>query len=219
MKILSAAGEIYDGVMQKRTIGVVEEYVLDIFSVESDTLHNYDYVLHSLGELQVSGQTKTKLPYNTLNEEYGFKAIDNNSHVRDNNMWFTNVESRIVGGNIVLSFEYTEGIGIRTYFLYEPQSILISAFTPSYVSVDGWDNVPRSGANDMRPLILMRRKAKSTVFIAVHKPYMSGDTRELHIKKTREKIVIRSKNFKDIYDMDNQTYTRKIIGNEISGVQ
>ena len=53
LKLASATCDaVYDGVRLKRTVALVDEFVVDIFQAASDAEHTYDYVLHVDGEVQ-----------------------------------------------------------------------------------------------------------------------------------------------------------------------
>ncbi len=49
MKVVSIEGCAYQGVNQKRVLGLAREYLLDITTAESDEPHIYDYHLHGFG--------------------------------------------------------------------------------------------------------------------------------------------------------------------------
>lgn len=208
MKIISAEGEIYDGVRQKRTIGVVDEYVIDIFSVNSDSMHNYDYTLHSWGECNISG-TGPAETYDMVNSEYGFGKIDGSSHIRPDNVWLADAKIRKATGDAVIDFRDRDGKGIRTYLQYCPDTKVISAGTPAYVSVKGWDDIPQSGVPERKPMAIVRRNCKSTTFVAVHQPY-SGVPEHMEVTKKGSRLTVETDTFRDIYDIRTGEYHRTI---------
>ena len=51
MKTISLEGSIYSGVNQRRTLGLTDDYLIDIFECISDDIHTYDYMLHDEDDL------------------------------------------------------------------------------------------------------------------------------------------------------------------------
>ena len=206
MKIISAEGEIYKGVIHKRMLGVTDEYVIDIFTVDSDSIHTYDYTLHSWGSLSLDGIAGT-VSYHELNDEYGLGKIDTASNIRKDNVWFASVTESGCVGKLVADF--TDGVtGISTTMLYEPDTRVIEAYTPIYISLKGWDDGPQPGVPERKPMLIVRRSCKSTQFIAVHQPYEGEGKPELAFSKKGNTLIVENDEFQDRFNMLDMTYKR-----------
>lgn len=213
MKRISVSGEVYKGVKQTRTICVVDEYVLDLFSLESSKSHNYDYILHSWGKVDVHGINVSE-PYMILNQEYGFGPIDGKSKERDENVWLSsvNISDPTSGKGIIDFFDKTDSLGIRAFLVPDENvsSKIITAYTPYYVDVKGWDHGPYAGMPDRKPMSVIRRECKSTTYITIHQPY-SKLPKPMKVYQKKNIIIIESENFVDEYNIKNGEYQRRLL--------
>lgn len=210
MKRLSVSGEAYEGVEQKRTICAVDEYVLDIFTLESSERHTYDYILHSWGKVTADGCSEPAA-YQQLNSEYGFGPIDGKSVRRGDNIWFSSASRSVVGedGARIDFFDSSDSLGIRAFVFPDRKnaSELITAYTPFYVDIRGWDHGPYPGQPERKPMSVVRRNCKSTAFVAVHQPY-SGIPDDMEVTMKGRKIIVGTASFRDTYDMKTGEYSR-----------
>lgn len=210
MKRLSVYGEAYEGVRQKRTICAVDEYVLDFFTLESSAKHTYDYILHSWGKVSAEGRIGA-VDYQQLNDEYGFGPIDGKSVKRGDNVWFSSVSRSETGekGTIIDFFDSSDSLGIRAFVLPDRKTgtDLITAYTPFYVDIRGWDNGPYPGQPERKPMSVLRRNCRSTTFAVVHQPY-SGSPAAMEVSKKGHRIIVETETFRDEYDMKTGTYIR-----------
>lgn len=209
MQIVSAEGSRYNGVNEKRTIGLVKEYVIDIYEVSSNHEHNYDFMLHSCGKMKFENLKEWK-KYPRLNDEYYLCVIDTLSTKREGNIWFYNPKiSKNRGRKFCAVSTDRDGTGIRTYFIDGKDSEIISTSTPFYVSVSGgWDDKPALDMPERNPMLVVRRKCKSTIYITVHQPVMNDSiSLDCHLKGT--KIIVNGEGFTDSYDIKESIYIRK----------
>lgn len=205
MQIISCSGEIYQGVAQKRTIGVTEQYVIDIFEMKSSQPHTYDYNLHALGQASYSGVGQWS-DYAVLRDEYKLGVIDGKSTQKPNNQWLTDTRAAEGKSDIKIDFIDSDNIGGYTTILHQEGTQVISTKLPFFISTEGWDKTTDS---QLRPMSIVRRKAASTVFYAMHQPY-KGSREVLSFEKQGDKLVVRGDKFVDTYDIKTQTFTRKL---------
>lgn len=169
MKIISARGEIYRGVIQTRTLGITADYVLDIFELTSESVHNYDYVLHSPGKLSWN-KSYSWIPYEKINMEYKLNKIDEKSASPDN-LWITESKRVTTNGAIAAEFEFEDGLKMTTYVLPEQNTELIDARVPVKIDGEGWDQSVLKYKDYFplrKPMLIIRRRTGSTKFIALH---------------------------------------------------
>jgi hypothetical protein len=146
--IADAEGLLYPGVRQQRTVIVTPDYVLDVFRVESDKPHTYDWTLHPLGE---RGQTSSTLRFEPA------VAMDGPSPPPK---WIKN--GRRAATDRTWQAEWAErGIELRLTLLGEART-----------EVWLWD-FPRDDrfSPPPTPMLQVRRRARSTDFVAI---YQSG---------------------------------------------
>lgn len=209
MQLFTAEGDVYKGVTHKRTFGVTREYVLDIFEISSDTEHNYDYTLHSLGKVTFMGTDKFS-EYPQINDQYKLAPIDKRSK-REDNVWLWNAKRASVVSDVNADFIDTDDIGCFTTLLNNASGEIITAELPLMVLGSGWDSTKsltqKYGINDRKPMFIMRRRAMSTTFFALHQPYKKGADR-LKFSKEDNRLIVSGCDFTDYYDLKTGEYKR-----------
>ena len=68
---------VYDGVVVDRTMVMIDSMLIDIYRCRSDEEHQYDYVLHIDGELDVDTLPNAKAIDGPLGEKFGYRLYDN----------------------------------------------------------------------------------------------------------------------------------------------
>lgn len=192
----------------RRTIGVTREYVFDwaCVGLVSHTLrhdkHTYDYHLHSVGMPDLTGVHGLE-PYRTLDQEYGLGPIDTRSEDPDNRwiypgirgttdtLWHaTMVEHR--------PLDPTEPRGVRLHMLGEPDTRVITAQTPDYVNVEGWDaSQPDDGEPNRLGMLVVRRHAVTTEFLAIHQPFCGSTPPPLDVQRQGNVLSVSGPGFYD----------------------
>lgn len=200
---ISCGGELYAGVEQVRTLYTTPEYVLDLFALHSDAPHTYDYMLHTLGSFEARGVGKWE-SYDTLREEYRLAAIDDKSQ-RDDRWWLMNNRRASVTKELSLRFIDSDGIGMVTTLLYEPKTEMLATSLPYFVSTDGWD---KTNERKRRPMVIVRRHATESCFVALHQPTKGEAFDPIRIKRKGNRIEVSGKRFTDYYDLDKEQFYR-----------
>ena len=211
MQVISAGGEVYDGVLQKRTFGVVDDYVIDIFSVRSDRVHTYDYTLHSWGNVRTSG-IGAKSGYQQINREYGFGPIDVDSRAGAENVWLANTEKAKVTDHLTVDFLDKDQTGICVQLLNNDASELIISHTPVFVQKNTLSEKPKETeivVPARKPMIFIRRKCQSTDYILLHQPYKEK-LEQLRFTRERNVLTIESASFTDCYNIETEEYRREL---------
>lgn len=204
MQRVSCEGEVYAGVWQRRTICTTREYVLDLFELRSDTPHVYDYMLHSLGQSTFKGVSEWQ-DYPQLATEYRLREIDSKS-TREDRWWLMNTRKAAVKEDLSMNFLDEDKVGIYTTLFYEPDTQFITTELPYYVSTKGWD---ASRIFPRRPMVVVRREAKNTMFVAVHQPYKGIKSKPFKVKRDGNIVTVKGVGFVDTYDLETGVYLRK----------
>lgn len=205
MQRLSCEGSPYGGVKQKRTFYVTKEYVLDVFALQSDVEHIYDYLLHATGKANYAGVGEWNA-YPQLAAEYQLREIDEKSK-RDDRWWLMNTKIASAVKEIAIDILDTDKIGVHTTVLHEPNTQLITTEQPTYVScAKGWDGTyPRL----RHPMTVVRRNAKSTTFVALHEPYQQKLAKPLKIERRGDIVTIKGAKFVDTYNLATGDFSRR----------
>ncbi len=204
---ISVSGEVYKGVQQCRRIGVTDEYVVDIFTLSSDKEHNFDYALHSIGKAEYSGTGSWK-EYMQFNEEYRMGPIDSTAK-RPNNVWFLNARLAKAKKDVVVNMQNTDGVGVIATVLSAPGTEVISAGTPYFVSVRGWDDIsPKATIPERKPFTVIRRKGTDAEFCVLHQPYRD-EVSMLRMSRRGDVLTIEGKDFSDTFNIRTLEYARK----------
>lgn len=205
MTTLTVEGSTYPGVTQKRTLGLTREYLVDIFEAKSRKQHTYDYLLHSFGRLTAAGLTSRR-PIKRPGAQYGLAEIDLETS-RPANVWVRPGTRATCKADWRATFKDTDGIGCRVFVLGEPGTQAILTDTPWYVSSWGWDDPPADGRVRKMPFLIIRRKAKRTVFVVVHQPFRQKPAR-MSVSLADDVLSISGKGFKDEICMSSMAFSR-----------
>jgi hypothetical protein len=68
---------VYEGVVVDRTLVMVDSMLIDIYRCRSEDEHQYDYVLHINGELDVDTLPNAEAIEGALGEKFGYRLYDN----------------------------------------------------------------------------------------------------------------------------------------------
>ncbi|WP_372756100.1 hypothetical protein [Labilibaculum sp.] len=205
MQILSTKGSIYNGVNQCRTIGITSDYVLDVFECESYENHNYDYILHSYGDLSFNFGL-TFEAYNTLNKEYGLAKIDKVSK-REDNLWLLNTQKANVDSTFKAVFIDKDSIGMCIIVAGDPETEIFSTQVPFYIKREGFDAELPSNIPKRKPALIVRRKNNSLRFIVLHVPFKNKIPRyKLMVKE--DKVIIQSPEYTDEFSLNKNCLKR-----------
>ncbi|MBI3945177.1 MAG: alginate lyase family protein [Armatimonadetes bacterium] len=190
VKVIRIRGSIYPGVEQTRTLALTGEYLLDLFEARSESEHTYDWILHGLGELAVPFPWRFS-PFD-IGADLGFGVIDTGAPADDpENRWMRNGMQAVVPETWSATWRQKEGdawvrapgAGVCVTMLGAPGTTLYRADGPYYVSGAGLREMPTDGKARSVPLLIARRRARNTLFVALHEPY--DDPRGLQIQLRR----------------------------------
>jgi heparinase II/III-like protein/alginate lyase len=135
--VTASADGAYPGVAQRRLVHMTEEgHLLDMFEMQSNTSHTYDYVLHGMGSIS----TSLELNSGTL----GFGGAYS---------YLSNVQSAVTNNDFEVSFTL-EGVTKTVRVLGEPGTQVFLASSPGYPM------------GTTHPVLVVRRDATRTVFAA-----------------------------------------------------
>jgi hypothetical protein len=205
MKSLVLKAAIYEGVWQKRKLGLTSEYLLDVFELTSEKEHTYDYLLHGFGELtvdKVGGLT----PYNGFSKDYGLDIIDPRAKSPDN-VWLRPGFKGAANTDWKARFKDSDGIGSDVTVVGCDGTEVFLTDTPYYVSARGWDDPPSDGVIRKIPFLVIRRKAKSAAFIMVHQPFLNAPS-GLSVRSSGTKLTISGEKFVDSIDIASMSFAR-----------
>ena len=211
MQVLRVEGSVdggaYRRVYQTRILGVVKEYLLDIFDIRCEVAHTYDYLLHSFGKLQAADiPDMAESDHQDLRDEFNFHEIDSSSESPDN-YWIgpgTRGTSDADWGAVFID---TDGIGSQIRVAGNDGTDVVTSSTPYYVSKYGLNGTAGEQRPDRRPLLIIRRKTQSTTFVVVHMPFR--DTIPvIAVRRTGSKVIISGDGFSDEFDLTYLSYKR-----------
>ncbi len=140
-------GRVYQGVRMRRTISVCNDCVLDVFQVASESEHTYDFLLHGSdinGKSDIDGY---------------FTAFALPDHPPFS--WIRNAEVCRKDSTIKIRWQNEKSISLAT-ILEQPETSVIRCDFPH----------DDTFAHPPIPMVFIRRKCKSTAFIAC---YQAGE--------------------------------------------
>ena len=207
-QIISLEGEVFEGVLQKRTLCLTGEYLIDVFTLTSDTSHNYDWFLHSRGTASYEGLRGWKV-YGQLNGEYGFGPIDTSATKRPHNEWLLESRAAKAGRKgFSVRFTDTDGITVKTTVFCGKGTVVMDTATPFYVNLGGWDKPIPAGMPERNPMTVVRMQGRDAAFIAVHQP-LKERTEELKVTLKGDELTVRGPHFTDTYLVKEERFVRK----------
>jgi hypothetical protein len=201
-------GGAYRNVYARRTLGVLPEYVVDIFSLRSREKHLYDYVIHSYGIVSAEGlEDYREHSLQDVRDLYGFQEIDTLAHNEDN-LWIRPGHRGSSSDSWSAVFIDEDTIGCRLHMTGDESTEVILSNTPYYVSSYGWDAMPVDGIVRKLPLLIARRKAHDTIFTAVHQPF-KGHAEPLSIQQKDGILTVKSETFFDTLNLETMIFHRE----------
>lgn len=180
-KVVQAArgtnGGAYPGVMQDRTLVLTNEYVLDVFNVKSAAQHTYDWLYHNYGEFEV--ELPMKAAPGAAASYKGYSLITNQEKASTPAHW--QMISSLRGQKVYLRMLGAEGTTIITGRSRAARSAL--------------EKMPKD-IKDIG-LVLVRRKARDTSFVALLESPDSPSSRIKSWGEIAEGVKIEADRFVD----------------------
>lgn len=200
MKYISIEGSVYKGVNQKRTLSITPNYLLDIFECKSGDIHTYDYFLHDEGLIEFD--TKIDMvDYDGFNKDYKLEPIDSESKAEGNN-WLRKGKKGLINKSWQGGFADKGERRGNIYVEGEKGTEIFVSNTPMYVE-NGWDNVPDSIKKMSKPMLIVRRKCKSTKFIVVHQ--LTNLNKKFKVSMKNTDIEIIADDFSDLIELRGES--------------
>lgn len=131
------------GVLLRRTVGVTPNYVIDVFSVESDTTHTYDWAYHNFGSL--TSDLKMKPQAKPLFPSAGYQHIKEMHEAATDSTWTADFKQK--------------NANVRVTMVGSPATTIFSGI--------GSANKPPEPC----PMLIARREGNRTDFISIIEPY------------------------------------------------
>jgi hypothetical protein len=206
MKTISLEGSIYNGVSQKRTLGITPNYLVDIFDCTSDDIHTYDYILHDEGRFEF--YTKIELEdYDDFNKDYQLEPIDSESK-EEGNSWLRKGTKGLVNESWQGAFTDRDEKRVKIDVGGEKGTEVFVTNTPMDIG-NGWDKTPENIKRISKPVIIIRRVCKSTKFIVVHQ--LTNLDKPFKVNRGENKIEIITDDYSDTIELkgDNMLLTSK----------
>ena len=203
-------GGAYKGIYQRRTLGVTQEYVVDMFDMRSREGHIYDYLLHSFGSLSAEGLSEYQPDsLQDVRDLHGFHSIDTIAKSKDN-LWIRPGYKGKSGGDWKATFIDDDTIGSNVFMIGEEGTQVFLTDTPYYVSPNGWDVKPMDGIVRKMPLLIVRREADNTMFVAVHQPFKENAP-VLDVKKDGDNMIISGQGYVGTLNIETMRFKRESI--------
>ena len=171
--------------------------MVDIFECQSDAVHTFDYLLHDEGDLIVE-IPKPMHEYDGFTKDYHLEPIDSESKL-EGNQWLR----KGLKGSVDTTWEATFGTASEKRVVLhvgaETATEVFKTNTPIYSSA-GWDNTPENIRKMSKPMLIIRRKCKSTRFVVVHQ--LKDFEKKYKVTMENDAIRIESDKFEDtiLYD-------------------
>lgn len=192
MNSISLEGSIYKGVRQKRILGLTSDYLIDIFDCDSDSVHTYDYLLHDEGDLKINAPIAMNR-YDGFTKDYNLEPIDSEATSIDN-QWLRIGYKGVVDSDWGAAFDAASDQRVILHVEGEAGTEIFTTNTPVYSS-KGWDNTPEEVRKMSKPMLIVRRKCRSTRFIVVHQ--LSSFERKFEVTFEKAFIRIKTDNYED----------------------
>jgi hypothetical protein len=204
MKTISLEGSVYEGVLQKRMLGITSDYLIDIFECQSDAVHTYDYLLHDEGELIVE-ISKPMQEYDGFTKDYQLEPIDSESKI-EGNQWLRKGLKASVDKAWKATFGTALGKRVVLHVGAETATEVFKTNTPIYSSA-GWDNTPEDIRKMSKPMLIIRRKCKSTKFVVVHQ--LTNLDKKYEVRVNKNDIEIIANDFSDLIEIKGENIIHK----------
>ena len=145
LKVACASGdEIWPGVNLRRTVALTDSYAIDFFQAVSEQPHTYDWLLHNIGSLT------TALPVKTREAKLG--DLKGYSYIQD-------VKSATINQTWMADWKTDDDQGLMLTMLGSSGTEVITG------------NGPGPKADQALPLVIVRRRSKSTAYASILEPY------------------------------------------------
>ena len=186
------AEQVYPGVDMARSLLLRDEYLFDVFYLESEQQHTYHWLVHALGEAlpndsetDVDGwQASDDLQHSLFNHP-SIKISDAKVLATDEN-WLIKTQQNYMGSDVSTSALgsawYDKQIGIQIRALAEPGTRAWTYVPPTDYEI-GSPRGPREGQAKREHdeagaiNIAIERQAKTTAFVVLHEPFTDGSPR------------------------------------------
>jgi hypothetical protein len=206
MKTVSLQGAIYKGVTQRRTLGITPNYLVDIFDCTSDDIHTYDYILHDEGTFEFYTEMDLE-DYDDFNKDYNLEPIDSESK-EEGNSWLRKGKKGLVNESWQGGFTDGDEKRVKIDVGGEEGTEVFVTNTPMVVG-NGWDDTPDHIKEISKPILIIRRRCKSTKFIVVHQ--LTNLDKPLKVNRGNNKIEIITDEYSDMVELkdDSMVLTSK----------
>ncbi len=175
VKYISATGEgIYPGVKQARSLVLTDDYLIDVFHLESDRPRAYTWMIHTLGQPTPLNPDAWASTRHLIGSVYDVE--NERSSVVGSDAWGVVAVQATAGadpefGGLGESW-FKRRVGVRMRMIGEPGTIAYLADAPA---VSGNQHRTMEGAPEPGPVsILAQRTKPTTTFIAIHEPFEGG---------------------------------------------
>lgn len=198
VKMFRIAGDLYGGVAEQRTLALTREYLLDIFELSGNQEHSYDWVLHGLGTLRLSGLQLS--PFD-VGAAFGFGVIDAKFPEARNNRWIRNGVQANAPDAFSATWAQNDGAGVKVTMLAQEGTTVYSGDGPYYVSALGiMDQLPGGEVRSV-PMIAVHRQGARTSYVALHEPFDASSQPELRIRRISSQHAI------DVFEITGPRFT------------
>jgi len=184
--LATSASAVYEGVDQTRALLLTGEYLLDLFQASSQLRHTYDYVLHSFGKPVPATPERFK-PSDALVRRYWL--MKDQQAMATGEPWSLDFVIKEEPGS-------REGSYGKEWFDHQATLRLTMAAEPDTLVSHGVDV---HGV----PMLVARRSARDTVFVATHEPVAAPATPQIRavtkLAETTDAMLVRvdAKDFTD----------------------
>jgi len=188
--VAARARGIYEGVDQERALFLTDQYLLDVFRLNSNRPRTYDWSIHTLGSHQPEDPKAWK-PTSELDDgklyDWSFEPFARRLKSRPTTFDLMDVR-KMAAGDKGWSFRalqscqlgdpsrsrlgrawYDRRIGVRVSMLGEPGTTVFVGKTPNGQLRKDFVEPEVGGVT-----LLVRRKAPSATFVALHEPFEGG---------------------------------------------
>jgi len=173
VKFLAMTGAgIYPGVKQTRAFALTDDYLVDVFALESDTPRHFLYMLHSLG--RATPDHPQRWAATNLLQGVVPDLTAERSYVAGDRPWSVTCVQRTAGAEPqgtagVGEAWYDRRVGVRVHMLGEEGTVAFVGDAPT--TSDAKHRRVFGRLEPATPSIYASRNGARTVFVAVHEPF------------------------------------------------
>ena len=174
--------------------------------IYSSDIHTYDYILHNEGHFEFYTKVDLK-DYDDFNKDYKLEPIDSESK-EEGNSWLRKGKKGLVHESWQGGFTDSDGKRVRLDVGSEKGTEVFITNTPMDVG-NGWDDTPENIKKISKPMLIIRRKCKSTKFIVVHQ--LKNLDKPFKVIRGNNKIDIITEDYSDTIELkgDSMLLTSK----------